>query len=85
MASITNNVETMCKTMRKSLRLFKVKLCVNLKTISPTCLKKSFSTTFSHFLHKLINNKIFPVSYQSFPLFHQYYNYYDLNKLIIIK
>ncbi len=76
------NVEILCKTMRKSLRFSRAKLCVNLKTKNQVCVNPYFPNNFSHLFHTNIHNQTLSISNYSFPLFHQVY-YYNFNKLII--
>lgn len=76
------NVEILCKTMRKSLRFSRAKLCVDSKTKNQVCVNPHFPTNFSRLFHTNIHNQTLSIPNYSFPLFHQVY-YYNFNKLII--
>lgn len=78
------NVEIQCKTLYKSLRNCCEKICAFLLHTTLSCVKSHFSTHFSKIIHPFLHSSTTPISNQSFPLFHQAYNYYYLYILINI-
>ena len=64
---MTKIVDILCKTMRKSLRIFYVKLCVNLHFLVFYPFSHILFQTFSHVFHRLFHSPSPPVKP---PLFH---------------
>ena len=75
MPNFSTNVETLCKTPRKTQRFSRVNFCGYFYSSTPNVQISHFFTYFSIFPHQLFHKPLTPISHQFFPHFHIAYNY----------
>jgi hypothetical protein len=76
------NVEILCKNPLISLCKINEQKCAKNHRTTSLCVKTHFFAHFFTLLHQLPHQPFSPISNQSFPLFHSFYNYNYNNYLI---